>query len=110
MPHVFNSLDILIKFKLNLKDKKLYDNAAIPTTTLEAAILTNSNFYRRIMRLKYDHSSLSKIITHYSFNDLDFSAVIADFLINSLNNRDPIVDLPLFFKVDIFLCSIFAIF
>lgn len=58
------------------------------------------------MRLKYDHPSLSHIITHYSTDDLEFSSIIADFLITSLNNKEQILDIPLFFKVAIILYSI----
>lgn len=75
------------------------ENSAVPTSSLEGAILTSPNFYRRVMRLKYDHSSLSNLIFHYSNSDFDFSAIIAEFLISALNNREQIVDLPLFFKV-----------
>jgi hypothetical protein len=51
------------------------------------------------MRLKYDNPSLGNIIVHYSKDDLEFSALIAEFLITNLNNREQILDLPLFFKV-----------
>lgn len=99
LPFVWASIDHLLEFKLNLKGKKLFENSAVPTSSLEGAILTSPNFYRRIMRLKYDNPSLSNIIVHYCNGDVDFSSIIADYLINSLNNRDQIIDLPVFFKV-----------
>lgn len=52
------------------------------------------------MKLKYDHPSLSNIIVHFSFNDLEYSSMIAEFIIESLDNKEKIDDIPLFFKVN----------
>jgi hypothetical protein len=74
---VFSCIDKLLEWKLSLKGRKVFPHSCFPTSSLEANILTNHNFYRRVMRLKYDHPSLSNLITHYSTDDLEFSAVIA---------------------------------
>jgi hypothetical protein len=51
VPCVYASIDILLKFKLNLKGKKVHETSFFPTSSLEAHILTSSQFYRRLLRL-----------------------------------------------------------
>ncbi len=74
-------------------------------TTFEAQILTNPSFFRRIQRLKYDYEAVGYIIQHFSTKDLDYSALAADFLITSLNKKDSINNMPVFFGV---ILSIFS--
>lgn len=66
-------------------------------TTFEAQILTNPSFFRRIQRLKYDYEAVGYIIQHFSTKDLDYSALAADFLITSLNKKDSISNMLVFF-------------
>ena len=74
-------------------------------STFEAQILTNASFFRRIQRLKYDYEAVGYIIQHFSTKDLDYSALAADFLITSLNKKETISNMPVFFNV---ILSIFS--
>jgi hypothetical protein len=76
------------------------------TTAMEAKILMDPNFYKRIQRLKYDHLLLNNICTHYSAHDLHYSMLMADLFLLYLNETDKIDNLAFFFKVKHRLCSI----
>lgn len=68
-------------------------------TTFEAQILSSPAFLKRIHRLKYDYEAVGFMIQHFSTKDLDYSALAAEFLINGLNKKESIANIPIFFSV-----------
>jgi len=69
------------------------------TSPMEAKILLDINFYKRIQKLRYDHELFSKIIVHYSFNCILYTMVISDFFLSFLNSIEKVDNMALFFKV-----------
>ena len=70
----------------------------LPTTIMEAKILNNPTFYRRIYRLNYDHEVFNGILVHYCFDDPFYTVLVCDLLLQQMNKGDQ-GNLPLLIRV-----------
>ena len=67
---IYNMIEKVLNSKMTFTGAHSVHKELAPffeTTAIEAKILTNPTFYRRVYRLNYDHEVLRMIMIHYSF-------------------------------------------
>lgn len=81
---VYEIINLIICYNKNLKGIHIQNQHNAPffqTTLMEATILMNPSFYRRIFRLNYNHALLTNFIYHYSMKDEEYSVMICNLLV-----------------------------